>query len=327
MIHRQAGAFEERAFADPGQAESFLSDLAESISKVRFVGERRSFHLSYAGTALGHASLHRGRHSQLTAQVSRADEMLLVIPERSGLRFSGGGVSLEAQAGQSAIFLPPRSSGVLETRADITAIALVVPRQALEARARTLRGDDGGSVKIIATPAVVTLTDPLSAALVRNVTSVMQEMKRLAPLGMSEVTATTMDELLIALASAVVVPSVRAHIGEVTTRGSGSASVHKARAYLEAHAAEPVRLGDLAQELGIGLRALQLAFRRETGMTLRDYLGRRRLELAHQRLTSGEAETVASVAFECGFTDLASFAAKYRATFGELPSETLRKRR
>ncbi len=327
MERRQAGAFEERAFSDPGRAESFLAGIAESISKVRFAGERSSFHLSYAGAALGHAMLHRGRHSQLTANVTRADEVLLLIPERSGLRFAGEGMTLEAQAGKSAIFLPPRSEGVIETGSEITCIALVVARGALEMRARALIGEAGSRAQILETPSIVMLTDPLSAALARNVTSVMQEMKRLAPLGMSEITAANMDELLIALASAVVVPSVRAHIGDATSERKGSAVVNRAREYLEAHAADPVRLADLAQDLGVGLRALQIAFRRETGTTLRDFLTQRRLELAHQRLTSEDAVTVASVAFDCGFTDLASFASKYRATFGELPSETLRKRR
>jgi transcriptional regulator GlxA family with amidase domain len=35
---------------------------------------------------------------------------------------------------------------------------------------------------------------------------------------------------------------------------------------------------------------------------------------------------VTQIALECGFTDLAFFARKYREQFGERPSETLRRR-
>ncbi|MEV6902279.1 helix-turn-helix domain-containing protein [Amycolatopsis sp. NPDC051372] len=51
-----------------------------------------------------------------------------------------------------------------------------------------------------------------------------------------------------------------------------------------------------------------------------------RLGRAHRALL-GADRTVAEIASSCGFTHLSRFAQEYRARFGELPSETARRRR
>ena len=64
-----------------------------------------------------------------------------------------------------------------------------------------------------------------------------------------------------------------------------------------------------------------------SGCSPRDYLIACRLELARTRLLAGgEGHTVTRIALDCGFTDMAVFARKYRVHFGERPSETLRRR-
>jgi len=42
-------------------------------------------------------------------------------------------------------------------------------------------------------------------------------------------------------------------------------------------------------------------------------------------MNAEESTTVTGVAFACGFSNLGHFANDYRATFGELPSDTLRR--
>jgi len=60
----------------------------------------------------------------------------------------------------------------------------------------------------------------------------------------------------------------------------------------------------------------------------RDVLLQMRLERAHERLrVAGPADTVTSIALDCGFAHLGRFPAAYRIAFGELPTETLARSR
>lgn len=102
------------------------------------------------------------------------------------------------------------------------------------------------------------------------------------------------------------------------------AHVRKAEEFLTAHLGQPLRMSDIATEVGISLRSLQKAFVRQRGQTLTEFLRSARLELARKRLLAGlPGATVSSVALDCGFGHFGKFAGYYRAQFGETPSQTL----
>lgn len=107
-----------------------------------------------------------------------------------------------------------------------------------------------------------------------------------------------------------------------------STALRRAMTYCQEHAAEAVSIGDLAVAARISVRALQLAFRTELGLTPLEYLRRVRLDHVHQDLVAiaqGRAEgTVTDVALRWGFTHLGRFSGLYRETYGKLPSETAR---
>jgi AraC-like DNA-binding protein len=65
-------------------------------------------------------------------------------------------------------------------------------------------------------------------------------------------------------------------------------------------------------------------FRRVVGMTPHQYLLATRLRRAAARL-AGSSESVATIAFDSGFSDLSTFNACFRATFGVSPSEFRRR--
>jgi AraC-like DNA-binding protein len=108
-----------------------------------------------------------------------------------------------------------------------------------------------------------------------------------------------------------------------------AASVRRVRAaieIMEARADEDFRMEALAAEVGVGLRSLQLAFRRVYGIEPRAMLARIRLERARKRLLNAAPdEQVTSVALESGFSHLSRFAQAYRRAYGESPSQTLRR--
>ena len=98
--------------------------------------------------------------------------------------------------------------------------------------------------------------------------------------------------------------------------------------YLEAHAADPVRMSDLAGLTGTSVRSIQAAFRAHRGYSPMDFLRNKRMELARRALLApSPATSVTRVAYDSGFPQAAQFSVDYRKRFGERPSETLRRGR
>ncbi|MCO6188613.1 helix-turn-helix domain-containing protein [Rhizobium sp. L1K21] len=97
--------------------------------------------------------------------------------------------------------------------------------------------------------------------------------------------------------------------------------------WLQEHIAEEFTIEDLAKQAGASIRALQLAFREELGMSPASYVQRLRLQKIHTDLLDPtNNESVAEVARKWGFGHLGYFAARYRVLYGEAPSETRKKR-
>jgi AraC-like DNA-binding protein len=104
--------------------------------------------------------------------------------------------------------------------------------------------------------------------------------------------------------------------------------VRMAEEIMRARSDEPLSMAEVAREVGVGLRSLQMAFLEVRAMGPRDVLLQMRLERAHERLQlAAPSDTVTSIALECGFAHLGRFPAAYRVAFGELPTETLARTR
>ncbi len=118
--------------------------------------------------------------------------------------------------------------------------------------------------------------------------------------------------------------------GEPPARQSdpGPAHVQRACEMIRACVAEPIRVAEMARELGITPRHLQSGFRKHLDTTPHQFLRDCRLDLAHRMLSASLAgQTTTSIAYECGFGHLGEFAQAYRIRFGENPSQTLRRSR
>ncbi|KYG99063.1 helix-turn-helix domain-containing protein [Bradyrhizobium sp. DOA1] len=93
--------------------------------------------------------------------------------------------------------------------------------------------------------------------------------------------------------------------------------------YVAAHPTAPIYTADLASEFGVSIRTLGGAVSKVRGMSLHQYIRLKRLWATRARLLKGGGATVATCARAQGFHHLGEFAAAYRATFQESPSETL----
>ena len=325
MSTSTATGLKEIVFSDREEAEAYLSGIAASISHVDFEGS--DFHMSYAGGSIGHCALHRGSTSAFKYRVSQSNEFHFVVLQSGAVSFRGERQREEEAAAQrKALLLSPSASGRCGVAGDSSGISMITTEGAIRQFAGRLLGSDKPIALVPAGATSLDLADPVAATLGRNVVGVFHEIQALGRSGLSKLATANFDEILLGLAAISASPTVR-DVMRDAPRTSGSSSVRKAREYIHAHAADPISFSDLAARIGVGLRALQLAFRRELGCTPREYLITCRLEVARARLMSpGEGSTVTQVALECGFTDLAYFARKYREQFGERPSETLRRR-
>ena len=89
-----------------------------------------------------------------------------------------------------------------------------------------------------------------------------------------------------------------------------------------------ISISEIARDLRISLRSLELGFREVRNMTPTQVHRQFRLEGARQALLDPkEMTTVTSVAATFGFLHLARFSQYYEAMFNEVPSHTLRRSR
>jgi AraC-like DNA-binding protein len=123
--------------------------------------------------------------------------------------------------------------------------------------------------------------------------------------------------------TAIAPPSRR---GEADIREPGT--IRRAVAFIDANADLDIGIDDIAAAARVSRRAVQLAFRRHLDTTPTAYLRTVRLDLAHRELLAASPEdeiTVTEVAYRWGFCSPSRFAERHRATFGESPSEALRR--
>ncbi len=103
--------------------------------------------------------------------------------------------------------------------------------------------------------------------------------------------------------------------------------VSRAFQYIMDNYQEDISVDDLVGVANVSMRTLYAGFKRYKGVSPMLALKTRRLEAANQDLMDGgNNRSVTDIAYRWGFTHLGNFSNDYRKLFGELPSETLRKR-
>jgi AraC-like DNA-binding protein len=107
---------------------------------------------------------------------------------------------------------------------------------------------------------------------------------------------------------------------------AGDWQIAAAEEYMRANAHLPLSLGDICQAAGVNARTLQYSFRKKRGYRPMQFLRVVRMEEVHAGLSRPEDHTtVTNEAARWGFVHFGRFSREYRLTFGELPSETLRR--
>lgn len=115
---------------------------------------------------------------------------------------------------------------------------------------------------------------------------------------------------------------------EDLTRQTHSRVVQIAEDYALSHTAERLYVTDLCEAAGVSERTLQYAFKEVMGMTPVAYLSRLRLHRVRHapRAATQASTTVTTEALRWGFWHFGDFSRAYKDCFGELPSDTLRRK-
>jgi len=101
--------------------------------------------------------------------------------------------------------------------------------------------------------------------------------------------------------------------------------IRRAARLVDDHCDEPIGTADIAEAVGVSVRALRTGFREHYGLSPMEYLRQARLRRVRGDLEGGRAESVTQAALNCGVTHLGRLSADYQAAFGETPSQTLRR--
>lgn len=103
--------------------------------------------------------------------------------------------------------------------------------------------------------------------------------------------------------------------------------VRRALEYIEANLNTAITVGDIAQAINVAGRTLFRHFHDVRGTSPMQYIRDLRFERARQALLRADPEDrVTEIVLRFGFGHLGRFSVEYRRRYGELPSETLRRR-
>ncbi|SFI23134.1 AraC family transcriptional regulator [Bradyrhizobium sp. cf659] len=250
---------------------------------------------------------------------------LVQVPLTGAARIRAGAGEFDAVPDRTASLLSP----TIPTRmmwSDCAQVILLLDRRMVEQRAAALSGRVAGTVEF---DPVIDLDAPSGQALRTSLAGLMTLAERLGPAGRLSPVATAdwrealLDHLL---------NGQRHGLSDAIRTFSGQAerlprALRVARDRLADNAGEPLDLVQLACAAGIGIRALQLGFRRHFGVSISEMLLDMRLAGLHARLAQAPPDaSITAIAFDLGFTHLGRMAGAYREKFGETPSATLRRR-
>lgn len=94
--------------------------------------------------------------------------------------------------------------------------------------------------------------------------------------------------------------------------------IPKAIHYISAHISDIISVDNIANELNVSASTLAHTFKKEMQISIHQYILKKRLIMARQRILDGESP--AQVALECGFNDYSNFYRRYKKLFNAIPS-------
>ena len=203
--------------------------------------------------------------------------------------------------------------------ADHAVLCLTVRADALERHLARMTGREP-SGPVVFTPAMPLHSGGASwAGVLQTLLGLAEAGSPLSPLVTAEVESAVMTTLLLT--------QPHTHSGVLLSEPPAPGRVVAAATeIMRERTGARLTITEIARQVGVSERSLQLAFRRHLGVSPREQLRDLRLDQVRHELlaTSAEDKSVSRIAADWGFAHLGRFAASYRQKFGENPSRTAR---
>lgn len=299
-------------------ADEATERLARAFGSHARVPER-SGPMGYAFLAVGTRRVVAGTSAARIGSTVRAATTgpTLHLPLAASAVYRLGRRELRAQAGTAVVLAPAHEYSArlkpgswLALRVDSALLA-----DALAARGHTCT--HGWTVDSFATPVAAT-----AASFVRETITALRALGESGAAARSHAVAAA--ELHVATWFAGLLLDVRALR---PARAAGARTALSVDRWMRHRIAAPIALNQLAGVAGVGERCLQQACRAQWGRSPLERLASHRLAAARLRLRlAAPGPSVTRIGTECGLAHLGRFAAAYRRTYGESPSETLARR-
>ena len=275
--------------------------------------------------ALPHLSLHfldYGAEVQINPE-PLTSFYLLQIPLKGAARASARGIEVVSDP-STATLLDPDDRVAMQWASGAPHLCLRVDRQTLETKAARLVG------RTLRDPLKFDLGVPMTTPEARSMRHYLDLLRTELDAERSLATRSVMAGQLEDLVMTSLLLSAPNTYSSWLEEDGGTATprcVRKEVELIEAHAHEPLVVEDIAEAVGVSVRALQSGFRRHMGSSPMAYLRDVRFELVHKDLIDAdpsEGVSVTQLALARGFTHLSRFAQAYRERYGVSPSDTLR---
>jgi AraC-like DNA-binding protein len=224
----------------------------------------------------------------------------------------------------SAAVFPAGAPADIEWSSDGVQLCIMVPRSTLEEELEEVVGH--AIQRPLELPFHMSLTTPegrVWRSMVDLISGELANGGRLLrhPHAGRQLERTLLDALLLGHASS--------HVDELhrPTQPGTPAAIARAVDLLHERPAEPWSSTTLARAVHLSVRSLQGGFHHHVGKPPMTYLRDLRLRGIHRELTEAVpgTRTVEAVAYSWGMLHMGRFAAFYRRTYGEVPSQTLRR--
>ena len=165
----------------------------------------------------------------------------------------------------------------------------------------------------------------LAVSLRRQIGYLASELRRLNGLASSAMALASLTDLILQTLLHALPHSYSDRLAH-GPNGATPGILSRAASFMHAHACEPLRMAQVAQAAGCGVRTLNVVYSRFRSTTPMAALRVIRLARARDELVRGGDTRVADIAIRYGFSNAGRFASAYHRQFGELPSETLARR-
>ncbi|MCO1596944.1 helix-turn-helix transcriptional regulator [Micromonospora sp. RHAY321] len=313
----QTRGFESR---DPAAIHHFLARTYETDVRIR--GGDGGYRLAHQRVDAGSFAIAAiGQTGHLDVGVGGIDALVICRNRTAQLeRAADGSVH---RFGPGDVFLTTRPNRPFEVSWQPGGVELCVLDLAVLAQVATAAP--------ARRPGQIRFTDlgPATAALARqwrNTTRYVSDVVLTNPISSAQPLVIGNAARMLAAAALTVFPNTA--VTEPTVqdrRDAGTATLRRAITFMDEHADQDISATDIANAAAVSLRAVQLAFRRHLGTTPMAYLRRIRLDRAHHDLVRADPrrDTVSAIASRWGFANHSRFTARYHASYGVPPRETL----